>query len=72
MSWREHPDLLHRPLAPAKCCSQLQGQLRWVLTADTAAIQSLTGAITVYRKHNKPALGPVGDSLGDFDQWGPQ
>ena len=23
-------------------------------------------AITVYRKHNKPALGPIGDSLDDF------
>jgi len=50
---------------------QLQGQLRRALTADTAAIQSLTGAITVYRKHNKPALGPVG-GLDDLDQWGPQ
>ena len=46
MSWREHPDLLQRPPAPAKCRGQLQGQLRRVLTADTAAIQSLTGAIT--------------------------
>jgi hypothetical protein len=25
-----------------------------------------TGVITVYRKHNKPALGPLGDSLDDF------
>jgi hypothetical protein len=36
------------------------------LTEATAAIQSSTGAITVYRWHNKPALGPVGDSLDDF------
>ncbi len=26
-----------------------------------------TGAITIYRRHNKPALGPVGDSLDDLE-----
>jgi hypothetical protein len=26
-----------------------------------------TGNVTIYRKHNKPALGWEGDSLGDFD-----
>jgi hypothetical protein len=34
------------------------------LTEATAAIQSSTGAIsaiTTYRRHNKPALGPPGD-----------
>jgi hypothetical protein len=36
------------------------------LTEATAAIQNPTGAITVYRKHNKPAFGPVGDSLDDL------
>jgi hypothetical protein len=36
------------------------------LTAATAAIQNPTGAITIYRRHNKPALGPVGDSLEDL------
>src|SRR5262245_31057787 len=36
------------------------------LTEATAAIQSSTGAITIYRRHNKPALGPVGDSLDDL------
>jgi hypothetical protein len=25
---------------------------------------SATGAVTIYRRHNKPALGPVGDSAG--------
>jgi hypothetical protein len=25
-----------------------------------------TGSVTVYRKHNKPALGPLGDSLEDL------
>jgi hypothetical protein len=28
------------------------------LTEAAAAIQSSTGAITIYRRHNKPALGP--------------
>ena len=36
------------------------------LTEATAAIRNPTGAITVYRKHNKPAFGPVGDSLDDL------
>jgi hypothetical protein len=47
----------------------LQGRPVVALTEATAAIQSLTGAIsaiTTYRRHNKPALGPVGDSLDDF------
>jgi len=37
------------------------------LTEATAAIQSSTGAITIYRRHKKPALGPVGDSLDDLE-----
>jgi len=36
------------------------------LTATTAAIQIPSGNVTVYRKLNKPALGPVGDSLDDL------
>jgi hypothetical protein len=36
------------------------------LTEVTAAIQGTSG-VTVYRRHNKPALGPVGDSLDDFE-----
>ena len=44
----------------------LQGREVVALTEATAAIQNPTGAITVYRRHNKPALGPVGDSLDDF------
>jgi len=35
------------------------------LTVATAAIQGPTGAVTVYRRHSKPALGPRGDSLDD-------
>jgi hypothetical protein len=47
----------------------LQGRPVVALTEATAAIQSSTGAIsaiTTYRRHNKPALGPVGDSLDDL------
>ncbi len=44
----------------------LDGKVVTALTATTADIQHKTGAITVYRKLNKPALGPLGDSLEDF------
>jgi hypothetical protein len=37
------------------------------LTEATAAIQHPSGAITIYPKHNKPALGPTGDSLDDLE-----
>ena len=36
------------------------------MTETTAAVQHESGSITVYRKFNKPALGPLGDSLDDF------
>jgi hypothetical protein len=45
----------------------LQGHPVVALTAETAAIQTASGGILTYRKHNKPALGPIGDSLDDFD-----
>jgi hypothetical protein len=44
----------------------LEGKSIVALTATTADIQHRGGSITVYRKLNKPALGPVGDSLDDF------
>jgi hypothetical protein len=37
------------------------------LTEATAAIQNPSGAITIYPKHNKPALGPTGDSVDDLE-----
>jgi hypothetical protein len=36
------------------------------ITAATAAIRMPTGSIVTYRRHNKPAYGPLGDSLDDF------
>jgi hypothetical protein len=44
----------------------LQGRKVMALTETTAAIQNPTGAITIYRRHNKPALGPLGDCLEDL------
>jgi hypothetical protein len=44
----------------------LQGRPVVALTADTASIRHLTGNVTVYRRFNKPALGPLGDSMDDL------
>jgi hypothetical protein len=44
----------------------LRGRPVLALREGTAAIESPTGTTTVYRRHNKPALGPLGDSLDDF------
>ena len=44
----------------------LQDRRVVALTAETAAIEGHTGNIVTYRKHRKPALGPLGDSLDDF------
>jgi hypothetical protein len=44
----------------------LAGREVGALTEATAAIRSPTGAVTVYRRFNKPALGPLGDSLDDL------
>jgi hypothetical protein len=45
----------------------LQGRTVVALTEKTAAIENPSGAITVYRRHNKPAMGPLGDNLEDLD-----
>jgi hypothetical protein len=45
----------------------LQGRRVTALTAETAAIENpATGSIMVFRKNNRPALGPLGDNLDDF------
>jgi hypothetical protein len=46
----------------------LRGRPVIALTATEAAIRGCSGATLVYRKHNKPPLGPLGDSLDDM--WG--
>jgi hypothetical protein len=53
-------------------CWLLQGRPVVALTEATAAIMNPTSNVTVYRKNNKPALGPVGDSLDDLDPWDPR
>jgi hypothetical protein len=45
----------------------LRGRPVIALTAAEAVLRCLSGATLTYRKLNKPALGPVGDSL---DDWG--
>jgi hypothetical protein len=44
----------------------LRGRPVVALTDATAAIANPDGNTLIYRRHNKPSLGPVGDSLGDF------
>jgi hypothetical protein len=45
----------------------LRGRTVVALTESTASVESQTGMVTVYRKHNKPAPGPLGDSLENFE-----
>jgi hypothetical protein len=48
-------------------CWLLQGEEVIAMTVDTATIRNpSTCAITIYRRFNKPALGPLGDSLNDL------
>ena len=37
------------------------------LTETTPAIQNPAGAVTTYRRHNKPGLDAVDDSLDDLE-----
>jgi hypothetical protein len=46
----------------------LQGRPVVAMTASEAVIRGHSGATVTYRKYNKPALGPLGDS---FDDMGP-
>ena len=64
---RPHPS--YRRLSRYDCTGLiwlLQGRPVVALTEVTAAIENPTGNITTYRRFNKPALGPVGDSMEDF------
>jgi hypothetical protein len=46
-------------------CWALQGRPVTMLTADSATIKTISGTLNFYR-HNRPGLGPVGDSVEDF------
>src|SRR6266545_3534131 len=49
-----------RPPAETGLIWLLQGREVAALTETTASIRSAAGNITIYRKHNKPALGHPG------------
>jgi hypothetical protein len=64
---RPHPS--YRRLSRYDCTGLiwlLQGRPVMALTETEAAILGQSGATVTYRKHNKPALGPLGDSLDDI------
>jgi hypothetical protein len=44
----------------------LRGRQVAALTDATAAIENPRGSITIFRKNNRPALGPLGDGLDDL------
>jgi hypothetical protein len=50
----------------------LQGRPVVALTDTEAVILARSGARLTYRKHDKPALGPLGDSLDDFEARPPE
>jgi hypothetical protein len=43
----------------------LNGRRVVALSSDTATVETSSGAL-IYRKHHKPAFGPLGDSLDEF------
>jgi hypothetical protein len=68
------PDVPDRPRASYQRLSRYdQTGLVWLLkgrrvielTKDNAVIETAAGTVS-YRRYNKPALGPLGDSLDDF------
>jgi hypothetical protein len=50
----------------------LRGRPVTALSDATAAMEQPAGAVTMYRKHVKPPLGPLGDSLDDINPSGRQ
>jgi hypothetical protein len=67
----EQPHPSYRRLSRYDCVGLvwlLDGRQVVALTADTATIKNqTTGTITVFLKNNRPALGPLGDSLDDLE-----
>jgi hypothetical protein len=64
-----HPHASYNRMSRYDCMGLvwlLNGNPVVALTEITAAIQHKSGSVTIYRKLNKPALGPLGDSLDDF------
>lgn len=44
----------------------LSGRRVIAMSDRTAAIETASGGTLTYRRHNKPALGPLGDCIEDF------
>jgi hypothetical protein len=44
----------------------LEGREVVKLTEESAAIRWRGGSVTIYRRNNKAAFGPLGESLDDF------
>jgi hypothetical protein len=64
-----NPHLTYQRLSRYDCTGLiwlLRGCPVVALTEETAAIKMRTGSITSYRRRNKPAYGPLGDSLDYF------
>jgi hypothetical protein len=66
----EKPRPSYRRLSRYDCTGLiwlLQGREVVALTEATTTIKNpTTGTVTIYRRHHKPGLGPLGDSLGDL------
>jgi hypothetical protein len=63
------PHASYRRLARHDCTDLiwlLRGAVVVDLTESTAAICGRLGAVTTYRRAGKPAFGPLGDSLDEF------
>jgi hypothetical protein len=63
------PHASYRRLARYDCTGLiwlLRGAVVVNLTDSAATICDRMGAVTTYRRARKPALGPLGDSIGDF------
>jgi hypothetical protein len=63
------PHASYRRLARYDCTGLiwlLRGALVVDLTESTATISGRWGGVTTYRRAGKPAFGPLGDSIGDF------
>src|SRR5262245_18051015 len=66
-SWQGRAACPHRINGRANGLFVSSGREVEALTDATAAIQNPTAAIPVFRRFNKSALGPVGDSLDDLE-----
>jgi hypothetical protein len=62
----ENPHPTYRRLSRYDETGLIWGREVISLTADTTAIRWPSGSVNIYHKSKKPAFGPFGDSLDDF------